>query len=99
MFFVGLKDKLVIKLDDLETTGLLTGNDDVAVLSHLDRGDHIFELEYFLHRFQRIDLILRRWRSQPVYLNPGGHGGSENVGFIPGAEGQIGPEHIGCFTL
>jgi hypothetical protein len=46
VFLVGLEDELVAELDDLNAAILLSRDNYIAVLSHLYRRDHVFELEY-----------------------------------------------------
>lgn len=46
MLLVGLEDELVAELDDLHAAILLSRDNYIAVLSHLYRRYHVFELEY-----------------------------------------------------
>ena len=45
MLLVGLQDELVVQLNQLDAAGLLTAEDDVAVLAKGDRSRDILELK------------------------------------------------------
>jgi hypothetical protein len=49
VILVGLKDELVVQLNQLDAAGLLTAEDDVAILAKGDRSGDIFELKDSLH--------------------------------------------------
>ena len=49
MLLVGLKYELVVQLNQLDAAGLLTAEDDVAVLAKGDRSRDILELKDSLH--------------------------------------------------
>ena len=49
VLLVGLQDKLVVQLDQLDAAGLLPAEDDVAVLAKGDRSGDILELKDSLH--------------------------------------------------
>jgi hypothetical protein len=45
VLFVGLQDELVVQLNQLDAAGLLTAEDDVAVLAKGDRSGYILEFK------------------------------------------------------
>ena len=49
MLLVGLKDELVVQLNQLDSAGLLTAEDDIAILAKGDRSGNILELKDSLH--------------------------------------------------
>ena len=58
MLLIGLQDELIAQLNYLNAACLLTTQDYVAVLTHLDGRNYILELEYLLDGFQRISLFI-----------------------------------------
>jgi len=49
VLLIGLQDKLVVQLDQLDAAGLLPTEDDVAVLAKGDGSGDILELKDSLH--------------------------------------------------
>lgn len=49
MLLVGLKDELVVQLYQLDAAGLLTAEDDIAVLAKRDCSGDILEFKDSLH--------------------------------------------------
>ena len=58
MLLIGLQDEFIAQLNDLNAACLLSTQDYVAVLTHLDGCHYILELEYLLDGFQRIRLFI-----------------------------------------
>ena len=50
VLLVGLKNELVVQLNQLDAAGLLTAEDDIAVLAKGDRSGDILKLKDSLHR-------------------------------------------------
>jgi hypothetical protein len=98
MLLIGLQDELIAQLNDLNAACLLTTQDYVAVLTHLDSRHYILELEYLLDGFQRIHLFIMRWSTDSVDFHPGRDSCGKYIRFLPLAEGQIGSQHARGLT-
>lgn len=51
MLLIGLENKLVVQLDQLDSSGFLTTQDDVTILTQRDCGCQVFKFEDSLDGF------------------------------------------------